>query len=77
VLSLKVTTLEHEALAKALTAAGCTQLKAAQELTLDSSVLQSLPKHLRSPFTGYRCSYHRRYEERAIKPAELTLTLEI
>jgi hypothetical protein len=40
---------EHEVLFEAL-AGSCTQLKAAKELTFDSSVLQRVPEHLRSRF---------------------------
>jgi hypothetical protein len=50
VLSLKLTSLEHEALTTALASAGCTQLQAAQDLTVESSVLQSVPEDVRSRF---------------------------
>jgi hypothetical protein len=49
VLSFNCGKAEHEVLFEAL-AGSCTQLKAAKQLTFESSVLQRVPEHLRSRF---------------------------
>jgi hypothetical protein len=50
VLSFDNSLNEHEVLFEALTAGSCTQLKAAKELTFESTMLQRVPEHLRSRF---------------------------